>query len=149
MVVHRKPTLTDEHMLLLDHVAGLVDDMVTVAAEDRWPRRQLRALLDYLDAEVLRQIGDEERLLFPGRPTPPGFDRLRRDHVRLRHCVEVLAGAARPGSGWSVVQVATTGRDLLTMLERHLGAEEALLRTAHQTAPVPATAVLAGRSDDA
>lgn len=68
MVVHRKPTLTDEHTLLPGHVAGLVDDMVTVAAEDRWPRRRLRALLGYLDAGVSRQIGDEERLLLPGRP---------------------------------------------------------------------------------
>lgn len=142
-------TLTDEHALLLDRVAALVADVLTVAMEDRWPHREMRALLGYLHAEVLRQVGDEERLLFPGGATPPGLDRLRRDHLRLRHCAEALAGAAGGGSGWSVARVATTSRDLLTMLERHLATEDALLRSAYAHGPVPATAALTSRGTTA
>lgn len=145
----RALTLTDEHALLLDHVAARVEDVMAAAAEDRWPGQELQALLRYLHAAVLRHLAEEERLLFPGQPSPPGFARLRRDHRRLRHCADALARAAGGESGRSLARVATTSRDLLTMLERHLATEDALLMTSHTPGPVPATAVLTDRPPDA
>lgn len=141
----RTLTLTDEHALLLGRVSARAEDVLAVATEDRWPGPELRAMLGYLRTEVMRQLGDEERLLFPGQAAPPGFARLRRDHVRLRHCTEALAGAASGESGWTVERLATTSRDLLSMLERHLEAEEALLTTAYTPGLVPATAALTDR----
>lgn len=138
-------TLTDEHALLLGQVSARAADLLTAAAEDRWPRQELQSLLGYLRAEVLRQVVDEERLLFPPHPTPPGFARLRRDHVRLRHCTETLAEAAGGEPGWTPAQLTRITLDLLTQLERHLAAEEALLATARAPRPVLATAVLTGR----
>ena len=59
-------TLPDEHALLLEQVAMRAKDLLTAIADDRWPARELQALVGYLRAEVLRQASDQERL-FPGR----------------------------------------------------------------------------------
>jgi hypothetical protein len=67
----RPLTLSEEHGLLLRQVAARVDDLLAVTAEDRWPTRELQALLVYMRAEVLRQAVDEERLLFPAHHAPP------------------------------------------------------------------------------
>lgn len=139
-------TLTDEHALLLDQVAVRAEDVVTAAAQDRWPHRELKALLDYLHAEVLRQVVDEERLLFPYRPTSPSIARLSRDHRRLRHCTEALADAASGESRCTLARLVATSRDLVAMLERHLTVEDAQLTLAYTPHRVPATAILAGRS---
>lgn len=139
-------TLTDEHALLLGRVTARAEDVLTVAARDEWPRRELRRLLDCLRTEVLRQVDDEEELLFRHRSGPPGLGRLSRDHLRLRHCVEALARAADRQSRSTLVQLAATTRDLLTLLEHHLAVEEKLLAGTRAPHAVPATAVLAGRS---
>lgn len=139
--------LTDEHALLLGQVAARAEDVVAVAARDRWPRRQLQALLDYVRAEVLQQVADEERLLFPARQGP-GFARLRHEHMRVRRVADALAEAAHDEAGWTTSRLAAVSQDLVTTLERHLAAEDALLTTPRTHHPAPATAVLTGRSHE-
>ena len=68
-------TLADEHALLLSQVVIRAEALLAVTAEDRWPARELQALVGYLRAEVLGQDADEERLLFPAGASPasPGW----------------------------------------------------------------------------
>lgn len=136
-------TLTDEHALLLGEVAARAEDVLAVAARSEWPHRELGRLLGYLHAEVLRQVVDEERLLIHSRSAPPDLFRLIRDHLRLRHCVEALGRAAEGSGAWTPDRLATTTRDLLGLLGRHLVVEERLLAGARAPHAVPATAVLA------
>ncbi|MEU4704699.1 hypothetical protein [Nonomuraea dietziae] len=48
-----------------------------------------------LRAELIRQLTDEERLLFPAHEATPELSRPARDHARLRACVDAIAAAAR------------------------------------------------------
>jgi hypothetical protein len=65
-------TLADEHMLLLGQVAVRAGELLAAAARGRWPAAELAALTGYIRAEVLRQVADEEMLLFPPPlPLPP------------------------------------------------------------------------------
>jgi hypothetical protein len=141
-------TLIEEHALLLGQDAARANDLLAVAAEDRWPRTELQALLDYVRAELIRQIADEEWMLFPPHPTPSGFDRLRRDHLRLRHNTQALEDATSGHSESTAAQIAATTWRLLTLLERHFSAEEDLLAAASAPCPVHATADLTGRSHE-
>lgn len=120
-------TLAEEHALLLEQVAIRAEDVLTAAAGNRWPARELPRLLGYVRAEVLRQAADEEMLLFTPRGTSPGQARLSRDHARLRDATEMLERAAAGEATWSPARVATVTRDLVCQLERHLAAEERLL----------------------
>lgn len=120
-------TLADEHALLLEQVAIRADDLLAATAHDRWPDRELRRLLGYIRTEVLGQARDEEMLLFTPRPASPDLARLERDHARLREATEVLENAADGEDTWSAARLATTTRDLICQLERHLVAEERLL----------------------
>src|SRR6478672_2383322 len=78
----RAPTLAGEHAELLRQVTRMGKDVLAVTDQDRWPERELRALAGYLRAEVIRQVRDEERLLFRSYAAPD-LARLTRDHVRL------------------------------------------------------------------
>jgi uncharacterized protein (DUF2249 family) len=138
-------TLAEEHALLLGQVAVRADDVLAMASADRWPVRELSALLGYLRVEVLRQAADEEALLFPARPALPGFVRLRHGHRRLRRRVEVLADAVHGGAEWTVSRLTMTISELLGSLERHIAVEDALLHAACAPHAVPATAALTGR----
>ncbi|MGI8448058.1 MAG: hemerythrin domain-containing protein [Streptosporangiaceae bacterium] len=121
-------TLADEHALLLGQVAVRAGDVLTAIAGDRWPARELQALVGYLRTEMLRQAADQEQL-FPAHQEADGFARLARDHGRLRAGIDVLAQAAEEGTG-SRTQLAVVTRDLLAQLESHLAAEERLLTAA-------------------
>ncbi len=112
--------------------------------EGRWPQAQLQELLNYLHLEVLRQVTDEEWLLFrTAHHAAEELGRLRRDHLELRLAVDVLTQAASthdgPG-GLSPEQLGAATRDLLGQIERHLAAEEALLDTSAHG--IPAMAVM-------
>jgi hypothetical protein len=130
----RQPlTLAEEHVLLLRQVAARApEERLTAAADGRWPGVELAALAGYAQAEVLRQISDEERLLFPAAPVRQAAA-LARDHTRLRSAAELLARAAAGEQPMPAAQVGAVVRDLATQLERHLSAEENLL--ASQRAP--------------
>lgn len=136
--------LADEHALLLGQVRARAGDALATIVGDRPPARELRALVGYVRAELLSHAADEERLLFPGHDTA-SMTRLARDHARLRAIIEVLESAAageRPISG---EQLATAIQDFLCQLERHLGAEEALLARDGEQRNVAATTELGGQ----
>lgn len=134
--------LTEEHGLLLRQVAARAEALMAEVRADRWPARELGALLGYLRAEIIRQGVSEETLLFPARHDAAALGRLARDHARLRAGVEVLELVAGDG-GRSLAMLATTVRDLLIQLEFHFAAEEAVLGTScGGRCDVPATTAL-------
>lgn len=70
----RRPplTLADEHVQLLWQVTARAEELIAATADGGWPGTELAALAGYAQAEVLRQVSDEEALLFPRRPRPRG-----------------------------------------------------------------------------
>ncbi len=92
---------------------------------------------------MLRQISDEETLLFPAAPVRQATA-LARDHTRLRSAAELLARAASGEQPMPTAQVAAVVRDFVTQLERHLSAEENLLASQRVPRGVPGTAALGG-----
>ncbi len=136
------PTLADEHMLLLSQVAVRAEDLLAAAGEGRWPAHELEALLGYVRAEVLRQVADEEALLFPAAGAPPVATRLARDHARLRAGVEVLERAAAGEQAMAPLRLASITRDFVCQLDRHMSVEETLLAASGSPATMTATTAL-------
>lgn len=137
----RPLTLADEHVLLLWQVTARADELLTAAADGRWPGAELAALAGYAQTEVLRQASDEETLLFPAASARE-VTGLARDHARLRSAAELLARAAAGEQPMSAEQVVIAARDFVVQLERHLRAEEALLASGRVLQDVPGTAAL-------
>jgi uncharacterized protein (DUF2249 family) len=137
-----KVSLHDEHAMLVREVTMRAQAVTAEADQGSWPQAQLRELLNYLHLEVLRQLVDEEWLLFRVvRHAPGELDRLSRDHLEIRLAIEVLDQAAANGGspdGLSLQQLSATTRDLLALLERHLAAESGLA-IAGQVAPATAS----------
>jgi uncharacterized protein (DUF2249 family) len=124
---HPPATLSDEHALLISEMIGRVDAVERAIDDDRWPHDELRELVNYLHLEVLRQIVDEEWLLFrTSRATPGGLDRLRRDHLELRLTIDLLTQASM-SRGMSPQQLTATTQHLLSQITDHMAAEEGLL----------------------
>lgn len=88
-------------------------------------------------------MSDEEALLFPAVPARETAS-LARDHVRLRSAASLLTRTATGQQALSPGQVATAVRDFLVQLERHLGAEEALLAPGRTARVIPGTESLGG-----
>jgi uncharacterized protein (DUF2249 family)/ElaB/YqjD/DUF883 family membrane-anchored ribosome-binding protein len=128
LAVSAPSTLTGEHALLLDEVTARAADLLAEADQDRWPQGELQYLLDYLHLEVLRQVVDEEWLLFRNAHNDSQkVSQLRQDHQELRRVIEGLANSAASAGQQSPHQLAATIRDLLTKLRTHIGAEEQAL----------------------
>lgn len=140
----RPLTLAEEHVLLLRQVTERAAKLAAAAAQGRWPGAELAALADYARAEVLRQVSDEEALLFPAVPAGQ-VTGLARDHVRLRYAAELLARAAAGQQPLPVGQLAAAARDFVAQLERHLRSEEHALAAGRAPRAVPATVALGGR----
>jgi uncharacterized protein (DUF2249 family) len=129
-------TLADEHALLLLQVAARADVLLSALETPDWPSGELRALLDYLRAEVLRQVCDEETSLIASRLNEPAAAALLDDHVRLRTAVELLTEAADERHRRSASAISDIVTDIFTQLESHCIAEEALLSpSGHPTDP--------------
>jgi hypothetical protein len=126
-------TLAEEHVLLLWQVTESAERLLAAAEHGRWPGTELASLAGYARAEVLRQVSDEEALLFPAVPSQTAAG-LARDHVRLRAAAELLARVSAGEQPMSSAQLAAAVRDFVTQLERHLRNEEDLLA---RTACVP------------
>jgi uncharacterized protein (DUF2249 family) len=137
-----RPSLKDEHALLLREVEARAIAVTSEADRDRWPQTQLRELLNYLHLEVLRQVVEEEWLLFRLiRHVPDQLGRLRAEHLELREAIEVLdqaAATAGQPAGLTPAQLSATTRDLLARLEAHFSAEDTLA-IGNETAPATAT----------
>lgn len=135
-------TLADEHMLLLGQVTTRAGELLAAGADGRWPAAELAWLAGYASAEVLRQVSDEEALLFPASPAPA--TRLAQDHARLRAGAVLLARAAAGEQILSPGQLAAAIRDFVDQLEYHMSAEEKLLGSGQALSSVPAIATLGG-----
>ncbi|MEU4574987.1 hemerythrin domain-containing protein [Nonomuraea sp. NPDC023979] len=131
-------TLTGEHAQLLAQVTARARALLAAAARGGSPEREARALTAYLRAEVIRQIRDEEWLLFPAYGAAPALSRLTRDHARLRAAVDAITRAA--SDSCPPARLATLTRDLLTQLGRHFATEERVLAALGR--PAAATAAL-------
>lgn len=133
-------TLSDEHAQLVREVTARADALIQETDADRWPEHQLQELVNYLQLEVLRQIVDEEWLLFrAARVAPEGLARLRSEHLELRMSIDVLTQAAA-GQKMSPAQLAATTHHLLGQVAAHVADEEQVLAAAQTD--VPATASL-------
>ena len=137
-------TLAEEHVLLLWQVTASAEKLLTAAEHGRWPGAELAALAGYAQAEVLRQVSDEETLLFPAVPSQTAAG-LARDHVRLRAAAELLARAAAGEQPMSTAQLAAAVRDFVVQLERHLRNEDDLLASGRAPQDVPGIVHLGGR----
>ncbi len=136
-------TLAEEHVLLLWQVTASAEKLLTATEHGRWPGAELAALAGYAQAEVLRQVSDEEALLFPAVPAQTVAG-LARDHVRLRAAAELLTRAADGEQPMAPAQLATAVRDFVTQLERHLRNEDDLLAPGRAPHHVPGTVTLGG-----
>jgi uncharacterized protein (DUF2249 family) len=136
-------TLAEEHMLLLWQVTASAEKVLSATEHGRWPGAELAALAGYAQAEVLRQVSDEEALLFPAVPAQ-AVAGLARDHVRLRAAADLLARAAAGEQPMSTAQLAAHVRDFAVQLERHLRNEDDLLASGHAPRDVPGTVTLGG-----
>jgi hypothetical protein len=138
-------TLPEEHTVLQRNVLIRATALIIETDAGRWPKTELSELLNYLRLEVLRQVADEEWLLFRhAHQSPDELALLRREHLELHLAVEELAEAASTrGDGWSPGRLARITRDICSKLERHFVDEEALLASAATAAP--ATAALGSR----
>ncbi len=136
-------TLAEEHVLLLWQVTASAEKLLTAIEHGRWPGAELAALAGYAQAEVLRQVSDEEALLFPAVPAQTAAG-LARDHVRLRAAAELLTRVAAGEQPMSPAQLAATVRDFVVQLERHLRNEDDLLAPGRAPQDVPGTVHLGG-----
>ncbi|TFV63945.1 DUF2249 domain-containing protein [Geodermatophilus sp. DF01-2] len=125
--------LADEHAILLQQVEAHEDRILTVLRDGRWPRRELRELVDYLRYELLDQAAHEERLLFPlatGGFGSAQVEVLMRDHVALRDAADRLAREIDAEIGeQDGNRLAEFLLDLRQQLDRHLAREERALAT--------------------
>lgn len=146
-VAEPAPTLAQEHGALLSEVGRRAHAVIDAADAGRWPEQDLQELLNYLRLEVLRQVVDEEWLLFrAAHQAAEQLSALRREHLELRLAIDGLARIAAEhatDTRITAAQLSAVTSDLLAQLQEHLGAEEALLNRSSE--PTPATTTLGGQ----
>lgn len=118
------PSLADEHLALLHDVRRRADAAVALIDAHAWPSGELDTLARYLRTSVLRQASDEEFLLYPHGASAP-LAELSGDHVRLHEITGRLECAN--AKSCSLPGLRAHIEELLTVLERHLAAEQAVL----------------------
>lgn len=118
-------TLAGEHALLMRDVERRAEPVLALLATQVWPHAELGTLTAFLRSAVLRQVSDEETLLFPHDASAPPFAELSADHVRLHALTTRLEQAYRQPC--ARVQLRTLVDELLVALRRHLTAEQAVL----------------------
>ena len=124
-------SLVEEHAVLRQAVHARAEPVIRTAEAGTWPTTELTELVNYLQLEVLRQITDEEWLLFRNaRQAADELAALRRDHLELRLTVDRMTEAATARSTFTAAQLVAVTRDLLDQLEAHMNAEERQLTTA-------------------
>jgi len=124
-------SLAEEHAVLRQAVQARAEEVVRSAEAGTWPAAELTELVNYLQLEVLRQIADEEWLLFRNaRAAADELAALRRDHLELRLGIDRLTEAATARAAFTPAQLAVATRDLLDQIDAHLRAEEAQLSAA-------------------
>jgi hypothetical protein len=105
----------------------------------------LDTLTAFLRAAVLRQMSDEDRLLFPGYQTAASFRGLRADHLRLHTLTQQLEQVSIDPC--SLPLLATLIDEFIGTLQRHLEEELAVFATRVDVPPdLPITAELPNRT---
>jgi Hemerythrin HHE cation binding domain len=118
-------TLAGEHAALLRDVERRARPVFAVLDARTWPHAELGALINSLRATVLRQVSDEETLLFPNDSSAPPLAELSSDHVRLHTLTTRLEAVhAEPCSRGELRALID---DLLATLRRHLANEQNVL----------------------
>ena len=124
-------SLAEEHEVVRQAVQARAELVIRAADGGTWPAAELTELVNYLQLEVLRQIADEEWLLFRTARTASGeLAALRRDHLELRLSVDRLTEAATARATFTAAQLAAATQDLLDQLDTHLRDEEQQLDAA-------------------
>ena len=118
-------TLAGEHALLMSAVARRAAPVRTLLDTLVWPHAELSILTEFLRAAVLRQVSDEEVLLFPPDATAPPFAELCADHVRLHTLTAQLERVYVETCSPHDLRALVT--ELLATLRRHLLDEQAVL----------------------
>ena len=118
-------TLADEHEDLLTGVQRRVDAVVAVIDARSWPHSELATLTGFLRATLLRQVSDEEHLLYPHNATAAPFAELGAAHARLYELTHQLEEIRERGC--PLPQLRALVDELLATLRRHLAEEEAVL----------------------
>lgn len=141
-------TLAGEHAVLLREVSRRAAPVLALLDTRTWPHAELGTLIGILAGTVLRQVADEEALLFPHDATAPPFAELTADHVRLHtltaHLKRAYLDPCPPP------QLRYLISELLTTLRRHLTDEQAVLAALPEAPPpgVPSAAALAAGEQD-
>jgi hypothetical protein len=118
-------TLAGEHARLMREVTRRAQPVLALLGTRAWPHAELGTLTTYLRAAVLRQVSDEEALLFRHDSFAPPFAELSADHVRLHTLTAELERVhATPVAPQ---QLRALVEELLETLRRHLAEEQEVL----------------------
>ncbi len=138
-------TLAGEHAKLMRDVARRAAPALALLDARAWPHAELRTLTSFLRTAVLRQVSDEEALLYPHDTSAPPFAELSADHVRLHTLTAQLEDARSEPCPSARLRAIID--ELLSTLQRHLAEEQrvlAALPDAHSDVPSAAD-LAAGR----
>lgn len=139
---HDARTLAGEHARLMSDVARRAAPVLSLLGAHAWPHAELGTLTTFLRTTVLRQVSDEEVLLYPHDSSAPPFAELSADHVRL-HALTAQLERMHAQSG-PPPELRALVYELLATLRRHLTQEEDVLAALPAAdAEVPGVADLA------
>lgn len=97
-------TLAEEHVPLLLEVTASTEKLLAAPGQGRGACAELAALAGRARAEVLRQVSDEEALLFPAVPSQEGWPGI------TRGCAPALSyWSARPPGSTATVSTCHGG----------------------------------------
>jgi uncharacterized protein (DUF2249 family)/hemerythrin-like domain-containing protein len=124
-------SLTGEHGVLRREVTARADQVLRAADAGSWPTDELRAFVDYLQLEVVRQISDEDWQIYrAARHAGEQFAQLRSQHLELRLSIDDLTQAAVSRGDHTPAHLAAHIRELVSQIESHLDTEEQVLADA-------------------
>jgi Hemerythrin HHE cation binding domain len=133
-------TLAGEHTLLLHGVHRRMWPVLALIDAGAWPTAELNTLLGFLRNLLLRQVSDEEALLFAGDAAT--LAELTGQHARMHALTERLAQAN--AAHCPLPELRRVVAELANLLARHLAMEEALLASLDEKdRPVPGAAEVA------
>ncbi len=138
--------LAGERTLLVRDVRRRAAPILALVAALSWPAAELRVLTGFLRTAVLRQVWDEEVLLYPNDGATR-FAELSAEHVQLYALTDQLDHLEAASCPLS--ELAQLVNQTLAVLEHHLIAEQApLAGPADAPEHVPAASGLAARTQD-
>jgi uncharacterized protein (DUF2249 family) len=118
--------LTGQHAFMVSEVNARARDVLSEADRGRWPSVKLHQLLNYLHLEVLRQLTDEEWLVFRTyHQDPTDLAPLRAQHLQLRGAIESLTAASPDAQ--TPAELAAAVRRFIAALESHVAEGQRLL----------------------